>query len=75
MNDFTEEELRDYLDDLHLRSIQEEKEHTVNTLILYIYDSLFKAIEHGDPEHRAWLKDKMNEHRNVILDALMINHE
>lgn len=25
-------------------------------------ESLFAAIEHGDAEHRAWLKDKIDQH-------------
>lgn len=39
------------------------------TALTLIFKMLYKDIEHGDEEHRKWLKDKMDEHLAKILSA------
>lgn len=44
----------------------------VENLIKFIYHDLYKTIEHGDEEHRKWLKDAMDTHEEKILNSIKI---
>lgn len=57
-------------------SITNKKHHVTavriaeNERLRQAWDTLFPAIEHGDAEHRAWLKDKLETWlRTALADA------
>lgn len=39
-----------------------------------LMDKLFLKIEHGDVDHRNWLKDELDKFADVIQDALEKEH-
>ena len=38
-------------------------------LLTMIFKSLYLDIEHGDQDHRDWLRNKMDEHLQKLLSS------
>ncbi len=39
----------------------------VENLVAKLLDRLYKRIEHGDDEHRKWLKDEIEKFKDEVL--------
>lgn len=41
--------------------------------LVYLINTLYEAIAHGDEEHREWLRGKLIEHFNTALQPECVN--